>query len=222
MVSQPSGLGFTVLPLRLTEAVFAARDCERLYRPLDRGADWNRGVTRNRSLSKQADVGFKRKKRDCYVCGAMARCIRYYVETRHFPPLFHREAWANPEIDPARYSGLICLINNLDLQRFREAMRVVRRFIFYIHLPVFHVARINSRALLLHWKVLAELPRLCNQEFRETFWPKGLTGVAAWSSATGPTQEANLMQRPGPDCCLVVKATVSARETDLIQRPRSD
>ncbi|KAH3778588.1 hypothetical protein DPMN_180057 [Dreissena polymorpha] len=46
--------------------------------------------------------------------------------------------------------------------------RVSRRCMFYIP-PVFHVAHVNSRALLFHWRVMAALLRLCSQEVRDNF-----------------------------------------------------
>ncbi|KAH3737759.1 hypothetical protein DPMN_044353 [Dreissena polymorpha] len=86
-------------------------------------------------------------------------------------------------MDHVRFRGVICVINCLGLQSFDEAMlfvsrqrlsvpeqsclndndkvwvkRVSRRFMFYIP-PIFHVARVNSRALLFHWRVLAVLLR---------------------------------------------------------------
>ncbi|KAH3884329.1 hypothetical protein DPMN_008308 [Dreissena polymorpha] len=86
--------------------------CERRSRPLDGAAELNGGVgIRDRSRSQQDDVGFKRKKKQsCPVCGLRARSIRHHVEARHFPPVFRRESWENPEMDHVRFRWFICPI----------------------------------------------------------------------------------------------------------------
>ncbi|KAH3704480.1 hypothetical protein DPMN_120399 [Dreissena polymorpha] len=222
--------------------------CERRSRPLDRGAEFNGGVgTRDRSRSQQDDVGFKRKKtQGCPVCGLRARSIRHHVEARHFPPVFRREAWENPEKDHVRFRGVICVINSLGLQSFDEAMlfvgrqrlsiseqsclndkdqvwleRVSRRFMFYIP-PIFHVARVNSRALLFHWRVLAALLKLCSQEVRDDFFAQRFVRRRGVVQVTGSTQATELMQRSGPDCCVAAQATGSTQATELVQGAGSD
>ncbi|KAH3718484.1 hypothetical protein DPMN_061288 [Dreissena polymorpha] len=181
--------------------------CERRSRLLDRAAELNGGVgTRDRSGPSRMMWVLKGKKtQSCPVCGLRARSIRHHFEAPHYPPLFRREAWKNPEMDHVRFRGVICLINSLGLQSFDEAMlfasrqrlsipeqsclndndkvwleRVSRRFMFYIP-PILHVARVNSRALLFHRRVLAALLRLCSQKVRDSFLAQCLTGGAAWS-----------------------------------------
>ncbi|KAH3884330.1 hypothetical protein DPMN_008309 [Dreissena polymorpha] len=91
--------------------------------------------------------------------------------------------------------------------------RVSRRLMFYIP-PRFHVARVNSRALLLHWRVLAALLRLCSQEVRDNFLAQRFDRRRSVVQATVSTQATELVQRPGPDGCMAVQTTGSTRATE--------
>ncbi|KAH3786043.1 hypothetical protein DPMN_164144 [Dreissena polymorpha] len=119
-------------------------------------------------------------------------------------------------MDHVRFRGVICLINSLGLQSFDEVMlfverqrlsiskqsclkkdqvwleRVSRRFMFNIP-PVFHIARVNTRALL-HWRVLAALLRLCSQEVRGNFLAQRFDRQRGVVQVTGSTRETELTQ----------------------------
>lgn len=149
--------------------------------------------------------GGKKKLQECPVCGFRERSVRQHVTARHFPPVFSREAWDDPELDHLRFKEIICLINDLGLQSLDDAMlfvhrirliilkdsllldkdqallkRVCRRFFWSIPI-VFHVARVNSWLLFFDWRVMAAFRKLCEPELRSYFHAQRFGG-AAWSS----------------------------------------
>ncbi|KAH3801424.1 hypothetical protein DPMN_155074 [Dreissena polymorpha] len=224
--------------------------------------------TRDRSRSRHDEGRGEKRVRECPLCGLNTGSVRLHVMSRHLPPVFGQEAWEDPRLDRVRFRGVICLIGGLGLQSIDEAMlfvhrvklaiperswlydgdqawleRVCRRFLWSIP-SVFHVARVHSRAVLFHWRVMAALLKLCGPEFRDNFVAQKFSRRRV-VPATESAQAAELTQRPGPSSTVsmevqatgstqgaesiqelepvheVFRVTGSAQKTELAQRPRS-
>ncbi|KAH3824095.1 hypothetical protein DPMN_125923 [Dreissena polymorpha] len=200
--------------------------------------------TRDRSRSHQDEEGeWRRQVRYCPVCGFRTRAVRYHVTHQHLSPAFGREELEDQELDYLRFRGVMCIAYGLGLQRLNDIMvfvrrvrlnipenswlcnndqalmeRVCRQFDWIIP-AVFHVARVNSRALPFHRRVMAARLKKCGPELRSDFRAQRF----AWRSvvrAAGTAQETESSQRPEPSCTVsAVKATWSAQETELAQKP---
>ncbi|KAH3724158.1 hypothetical protein DPMN_049968 [Dreissena polymorpha] len=152
---------------------------------------------RSRSqLTEESPVEGRRKEtgKECPICHKRVIYRRKHVEDCHFPTVFRGRTWDKPHLDGVRLSGVMCIIKNLGFRSIDEAMiylhrlplaipadsclyerdrermeRICRRFLW--HVPdEFHVPRVNSRALLFHWRVLAAMLCLGNESLRANFF----------------------------------------------------